>query len=226
MHVLVVEDEKKMATSLKQGLEQDNHSVGLAFDGHDALEMAQSLEYDAIVLKIMLPGMDGFEVTRRLRKTGNKTPILILSARNTVSDIVKSLDIGADDFMTKPFYFEEFLARLRSVSRCATVQLPLPLRVGELILNPASHEASRAGKSLSLSPTEYRLLEFLMRRAGRVVPNRAIVQFVWNSIDTFDMNTLHAYIKQLRSKVDRGHKIKLIETARGFGYGVVNPASQ
>src|SRR5579864_8032036 len=117
MHVLIVEDEKKMAELLKRGLEEENHSVSLAFDGRDALEMAQALEYDAIVLDLMLPGIDGFEVARRLRKGGNKTPILVLTARDTVPDVVKGLDIGADDYMTKPFSFEEFLARLRSVSR-------------------------------------------------------------------------------------------------------------
>ena len=114
MHVLIVEDEKKMAELLKKGLEEENHSVSLAFDGHDALEMAQALEYDAIVLDLMLPGIDGFEVARRLRKGGNKTPILVLTARDTVPDVVKGLDIGADDYMTKPFSFEEFLARLRA----------------------------------------------------------------------------------------------------------------
>jgi DNA-binding response OmpR family regulator len=226
MHVLIAEDERKMATSLKRRLEEENHSVGVVFDGHDALEMAHAFEYDAIVLNLMLPGIDGLEVVRRLRKTGNKTPILVLSSRNTVSDIVKSLDIGAQDYMSKPFYFEEFLARLRSVSRCAAVSLPPVIKVGDLILNPAIHEVTRSGKNLFLTVTQYRLLEFLMRRAGRVVPNRSIVRFVWNSTDSFDMNTLHSFIKQLRGKVDRGHKVKLIETVRGFGYSVINHASQ
>jgi DNA-binding response OmpR family regulator len=226
MHLLIAEDERKMATSLKRSLEGENHSVGVAFDGHDALEMAQALEYDAIVLNVMLPGIDGFEVVRRLRKTGNKTPILVLSPRNTVSDIVKGLDIGADDYMTHPFYFEEFLARLRSVSRCASAPLPPLIKVGDLVLNPASHEATRADKRICLSATQYRLLEFLMRRAGRVVPSFTITRFVWKSAETFHINTLHAFIKLLRSKVDRGCKVKLIKTVRGFGYGVIDPASQ
>jgi DNA-binding response OmpR family regulator len=226
MHILIAEDERKMAVSLKRSLEEENHSVGVAFDGHDALEMAQALEYDAIVLNVMISGIDGFEVMRRLRRTGNRTPILVLSSRNTVSDIVKGLDIGADDYLTKPFYFEEFLARLRSVSRCGSVPLPPLIKVGDLILNPAIHEVTRSGKKLCLSPTQYRLLEFLMRRAGRVVPNSAIARFVWDSTDAFDRNTLHAFIKLLRSKVDRGHKMKLIVTVRKFGYGVIDPASQ
>src|SRR5258708_269927 len=140
MHVLIVEDEKKMAELLKRGLEEENHSVTLAFDGREALEMAQALEYDAIVLDLMLPGIDGFDVARRLRKNGNKTPILVLTARDTVPDVVKGLDIGADDYMTKPFSFEEFLARLRSVSRRGSVPRPTLLQVGDLVLNPATHE--------------------------------------------------------------------------------------
>ncbi len=226
MHVLIAEDERKMATSLKRGLEEENHSVGIAFDGHDALEMAQAFEYDAIVLNVALPGIDGLEVTRRLRKTGNKTPILVLSSHHKVSDIVKGLDIGAHDYMSKPFYFEEFLARLRSVSRCAVVRLPPVIKVADLVLNPANHEVARSGKKLCLSLKEYRLLEFLMRRAGRVVPNSTIVRFVWSSADSFEINTLHSFIKLLRSKVDRGQKVKLIETVRGFGYGVIDPAPQ
>jgi DNA-binding response OmpR family regulator len=226
MHLLIAEDERKMATSLKRSLEEENHSVGVAFDGHDALEMAQALEYDAIVLNVMLPGIDGFEVVRRLRKIGNKTPILVLSPHNTVSDIVKGLDIGADDYMTHPFYFEEFLARLRSVSRCASVPHPRLIKVGDLVLNPDSHEVTRAGRRLCLSATQYRLLEFLMRRAGHVVPSCTITRFVWSSADTFDINTLHAFIKLLRSNVDRGCKVKLIKTVRKFGYGVIDPASQ
>jgi len=226
MHVLIAEDQREAAASLKRSLEEENHSVGVVFDGHDALEMARAFEYDAIVLNVILPGIDGLEVMRRLRKTGNKTPILVLSSRNTVSDIVKGLDIGAHDYMSKPFYFEEFLARLRSVSRCAAVSLPQVLKVGDLVLNPAIHEVTRSGKKLCLSVTQYRLLEFLMRRAGRAVPNSTIVRFVWSSADTFHMNTLYAFIKQLRNKVDRGHKVKLIETVRKVGYGVIYPASQ
>ncbi len=225
MHVLIAEDEMQMATSLKRSLEEENHSVGVAFNGRDALEMAQAIEYDAIVLNVMLSGIDGFEVMKRLRRTGNKTPILVLSARNTVSDIVKGLDNGADDYMTQPFYFEEFLARLRSVSRRSSVPLQPLIKVGDLVLNPASYEVTRSGKRLRISATEYRLLEFLMRRAGRVVPNSIIARFVWSSADTFDINTLHSFIKLLRSKIDRGHKVKLIKTVRRFGYGVVDSAS-
>ena len=147
MHVLIVEDEKKMAELLKRGLEEENHSVSLAFDGRDALEMAQALEYDAIVLDLMLPGIDGFEVARRLRKSGNKTPILVLTARDTVPDVVKGLDIGADDYMTKPFSFEEFLARLRSVSRRGSAPRPTSSAGGRSDLEPGQprSDARRRG---------------------------------------------------------------------------------
>ncbi len=224
MHVLIVEDEKKMAGLLKKGLEEDNHSVRLAFDGREALEIAQSLEFDAIVLDLMLPGVDGFEVARRLRKSGNETPILVLTARDTVPDVVKGLDIGADDYMTKPFSFEEFLARLRSVSRRGTSPRPTLLHVGDLVLNPATHVATRGGEDIYLSPTEFRLLEFLMRRAGRVVTRAMIVQSVWNEDDDVEENTLDAFISLLRNKVDRDHRQKLIQTVRGMGYTIRDPA--
>jgi len=220
MHVLIVEDGKKMAELLKKGLEEENHSVSLAHDGRDALEMAQALEYDAIVLDLMLPGIDGFEVARRLRRAGNQTPILILTARDTVPDAVKGLDIGADDYMTKPFSFEEFLARLRSVSRRGSAPRPTVLQVGDLVLNPATHEVMRGGEEISLSRTEFRLLEFLMRRSGRVVARNTIVHSVWDSHEDVEENTLDAFISLLRNKVDRDHKVKLIHTVRGAGYAI------
>ena len=220
MHVLIVEDERRMAELLKRGLEEENHSVTVAFDGREGLEMAQALEYDAIVLDLMLPGVDGLEVARRLRKNGNKTPILILTARDTVPDVVKGLDIGADDYMTKPFSFEEFLARLRSVSRRASAPRPTVLQVGDLELNPATHEVRRGGEEIGLSRTEFRLLEFLMRRAGRVVPRTMIVLSVWDSGDDVEENTLDAFISLLRNKIDRDYKVKLIQTVRGTGYTI------
>jgi DNA-binding response OmpR family regulator len=224
MYVLIVEDEKKMAELLKKGLEEENISANLAFDGRDALEMAQALEYDAIVLDLMLPGIDGFNVTRRLRKNGNRIPILILTARDTVPDVVKGLDIGADDYMTKPFYFEEFLARLRSVSRRGSAPRPTLLQVGDLVVDPASHQVTRAGEEINLGPTEYRLLEFLMRRAGRAISRDGIVNSIWESTDAIEENTLDVYIRMLRIKIDREHKVKLIRTVRGLGYFIRDPA--
>jgi DNA-binding response OmpR family regulator len=218
MRILIVEDERKMAAVLKKGLEAENHRVSLAVDGRTALEFASTLEFDVVVLDLMLPGIDGFEVARRLRKSQNETPILMLTARDTVPDVVKGLDSGADDYLTKPFSFEIFLARLRSIARRGSAPRPTLLQVANLVLNPATHQVVRAGQEIRLSLTEFRLLEFLMRRADRVVSRNAIVQAVWDFEDDVEENTLDAFIRLLRSKVDRDHKQKLIQTVRGAGY--------
>jgi len=218
MRVLIVEDEKGMAELLRKGLEEENHSVSVAFDGQEALELAELSEFDAIVLDLMLPVVDGFEVARRLRKSGNQTPLLILTARDSVPDIVRGLDLGADDYLTKPFAFDEFLARLRTVARRGSSPRPTSLRVADLELNPATHQVIRRGQEIHLTPTEFRLLEVLMRRAGRVVPRHVIVEAVWNLDDDIEENTLDAFVRLLRSKIDRGFKQKLIHTLRGSGY--------
>jgi DNA-binding response OmpR family regulator len=218
MRILIVEDERKMAAVLKRGLEAENHRVSLAFDGRTGLELASELELDVIVLDLMLPGIDGFEVAHRLRKSQNQTPILMLTARDAAPDVVKGLDSGADDYLTKPFSFEIFLARLRSVARRGAVPRPTSLRVADLVLNPATHQVLRGGEEIHLSPTEFRLLEFLMRRADRVVSRSAIVQAVWDFDHDVEENTLDAFIRLLRTRVDRDHKQKLIQTVRGTGY--------
>lgn len=220
MRVLIVEDEKKMAELLKKGLEEENHSATLAHDGRTALDLAGLYEFDAIVLDIMLPGIDGFEVARRLRRNKDHTPILVLTARDAVTDVVKGLDVGADDYLTKPFAFEEFLARLRSVARRGSLPRPICLRVADLTLDPAAHQVFRRNQEIHLSPTEFRLLEFLMRRAGRVVSRYAIVEGVWGFDHEVEDNTLDAFIRLLRTKIDRDSKQKLIHTVRGSGYAV------
>ena len=220
MRILIVEDEKKMAELLKKGLEEENHSVTLAHDGRNALEFAELYEFDAIVLDIMLPGIDGYEVARRLRRNKNQTPILALTARDAVLDVVKGLDVGADDYLTKPFAFEELLARLRSVARRGSTPRPVCLRVADLILDPAKQQVFRKSHEIHLSPTEFRLLEFLMRRAGRVISRNSIVEAVWGFDREVEENTLDAFIRLLRSKVDRDSKQKLIHTVRGTGYAL------
>jgi len=218
MRVLIVEDERAMAELLKKGLEEENHRAALAFDGVEGLELARTYEFDAIVLDLMLPRVDGFEVARRLRSAGNQTPILILTARDSVPDVVKGLDLGADDYLTKPFSFEEFLARLRTVARRGSAPRPTCLRVADLTLDPASRQALRGRREIRLSPTEYRLLELLMRRAGRVVTRTAIVEAVWGLENDVEENTLDAFVRLLRGKVDKGFSPKLIQTVRGIGY--------
>jgi len=218
MRVLIVEDERAMAELLKKGLEEENHRAALAFDGVQGLELAKTYEFDAIVLDLMLPRVDGFEVARRLRHAGNQTPILILTARDSVPDIVKGLDLGADDYLTKPFSFEVFLARLRTVVRRGSAPRPTCLRVADLTLDPASRQALRGRREIRLSPTEYRLLELLMRRAGRVMTRTAIVEAVWGLENDVEENTLDAFVRLLRGKVDKGFSLKLIQTVRGIGY--------
>lgn len=218
MRILIVEDEKGMAELLKKGLEEENHSVTLALDGREALEFAELYEFDAMVLDLMLPKIDGFEVARRLRRSKNETPILMLTARDAAPDIVKGLDLGADDYLTKPFSFEVFLARLRAVARRASGPRPACLVVADLRLDPAARRVFRSKTEIQLSPTEYRLLEFLMRRAGRVISRHTILEAVWGFDQDVEDNTLDAFVRLLRSKVDRDFKQKLIHTARGVGY--------
>jgi DNA-binding response OmpR family regulator len=220
MRVLIVEDEKKMAELLKKGLEEENHTVSVAYDGRLALDYARTWEFDAIVLDVMLPGIDGLEVARRIRRSQGQTPILMLTARDAVPDIVKGLDAGADDYLTKPFSFEEFLARLRAVARRGASPRPTCLQVSDLVLDPASRRVTRGREEIRLSPTEFRLLDFLMRRAGRVVSRNAIIQAVWDFDHEVEENTLDAFIRLVRSKVDRNHTPKLIHTVRGVGYTV------
>lgn len=221
MRVLIIEDDQNMAKLLEKGLQEENHMASLAFDGRAGLEFAESYQFDVIVLDWMLPGMDGLEVTRRLRKERNATPILMLTARDAVPDIVKGLDVGADDYLTKPFSFAEFLARLRALSRRPnTKALAMRLQVADLTLDPSTRQVFRGRHEIRLTPTEYRLLEFLMRRTGGVASRRAIVEGVWGLEADVEENTLDAFVKLLRSKVDQGHKQRLIHTVRGFGYCV------
>ena len=220
MQILVVEDERTMAELLKKGLEEERHCVSIAFDGPTGLDYAKGLEFDVIILDVMLPGIDGFEVARRLRASNNHVPILILTARDAVPDIAKGLDLGVDDYLTKPFSFVELLARLRAVVRRGNTPRPVILRVGDLTLDPATRKVTRDKRELHLTVTEFRLLEFLMRRAGRVVSREAIVDAVWGTQDEVSDNTLDAFVSLLRNKVDKGFKHRLIHTDRGVGYSL------
>jgi DNA-binding response OmpR family regulator len=226
MWVLVVEDENRMAELLKKGLEEEGHSVAVAHDGRDGLAMAQAQSFDAIVLDIMLPGIDGYEVTRRLRASRVRTPVLMLTARDATPDIVNGLNTGADDYLTKPFAFDEFLARLRAVSRRGPVPQPVRLEVADLVLDPATHEVARGNRRIALTRTEFKLLELLMRRAGTVVSRDAIIDAVWGFDETVESNTVDAFIKLLRGKIDNSHRRKLLHTVRGFGYSLRETSGQ
>ena len=219
MRILVVEDDRAMAGLLQKGLTEESHMVSVASDGRTGLEMAEAYSFDVIVLDWMLPRMDGLEVARRLRRERNGTPILMLTARDDVPDIVKGLDVGADDYLTKPFSFAEFLARLRALGRRPkSPPVGSQLEIGDLSLDSKTRQVFRGRHELRLTATEYKLLEFLMRRAGAVASRRAIVEAVWGLGADVEENTLDAFVRLLRTKVDHGHKQKLIHTIRGYGY--------
>lgn len=218
MQILVVEDEQRMAELLRQGLEEEGHAVVLAGDGRQGVAMAESHPFDAIVLDVMLPVMDGFSVARKLRGAHNQTPILMLTARDANRDVVEGLNIGADDYLVKPFSFEVLLARLHAVSRRGPIPQHVTLQVADLMLNPAAREVTRGGRRVALTRTEYGLLELLMKRAGRVVARENLIEAVWGFDSDVRNNTLDAFIRLLREKVDSASSAKLIHTVRGVGY--------
>jgi len=218
MRVLVVEDEPRMVDLLRRGLEEEGYVVTTATDGRTGLDLASHYEFEVIILDIMLPGMNGFEVARRLRRNRRQVPILMLTARDALPDIVQGLDLGADDYLTKPFSFEVLLARLRALTRRGPVVRPVLLQVADLVLNPATREVSRGGVPVNLTRTEYGLLEFLMRRPGQVISRTTLIEAVWGFEREIESNTLEAFIRLLRSKIDAGHRTKLIHTVRGVGY--------
>jgi len=218
MWILVAEDERVMGDLLVQGLEEQNHTVTLARDGEEALAAVAAASFDAVVLDVMMPRVNGFDVARRMRERKNHTPILMLTARDSSDDIVKGLDAGADDYLVKPFSLSVLMARLRAISR-RSAQAPVQeLRADDLLLNPAAREVTRAGRSVALTPTEFRLLEHLIRRANRAVSRGSIVEAVWGFNEDVEPNTVDVYIKLLREKIDAPPAKPLIHTVRGFGY--------
>jgi DNA-binding response OmpR family regulator len=217
MKLLIVEDEKRMVELLRRGLSEEGHTVVCANDGREGLDYARNYEFDAIILDVMLPHLDGYAVAQQLRRAKVSTPVLMLTARDTVPDLVRGLDSGADDYLSKPFAFEELLARLRAVKRRAPVPQPTKLQVGDLVLDPATREVSRGGAGIALTRTEYSLLERLMNCAGKVVPRRSLIEAVWGYERDIEENTLDAFVRLLRTKVDT-RQPKLIHTVRGVGY--------
>ncbi len=218
MRILVVEDEEKVASFIRKGLEEEHYAVDLALDGTEGLHLAETHPYDLIVLDLMLPGLDGFRFVQRLREGGIDTPILILTARDSVESKVRGLDLGADDYLTKPFAFAELLARVRALLRRGKPHTPPVLRVADLTLDPAARRVTRAGKVIELTPKEFALLEYLMRHAGRVLTRTMILEHVWDqSFDSYT-NVVDVYINYLRKKIDHGFEPRLIHTVRSVGY--------
>lgn len=207
-----------MGHLLVKGLEETNHRVVLARDGDEAYSAACTSEFDALVLDVLMPGMSGIQVTRQLRAEKKKIPVLLLTARDSAADIVAGLDAGADDYLVKPFDFAVLLARLRAISRRRDVITANPLKVGDLEINDSKRLVRRGGDVVPLTGTEYRILEFLMRRAGQAVSRASLIDAVWGFEQDVESNTLDVYMKTLRAKLDAAPYQKLIHTLRGFGY--------
>ena len=218
MRVLIVEDELKTADYLAKGLREHGFVADVARDGRDGLHLAQSESYDVAILDVMLPGRDGWTVLRDLRSSGSSMPVLFLTARDSVQDRVRGLELGADDYLVKPFAFSELLARIRTILRRGASRQPEELSVGDLDLNLVRRKVQRAGQKLELSPKEFSLLSLLMRRAGEVLSRTLIAEQVWDMNFDSDTNVVDVHIRRLRAKVDDPFDRKLIHTVRGAGY--------
>ncbi len=218
MRILVVEDEPRMANVIAKGLREQSYAVDVAPDGINGLYQASINDYDVIVLDVLLPHRDGYEVCRELRQRGNTTPVLMLTARATVDDRITGFDAGADDYLTKPFSFRELLARIRALLRRDSQLRPDVLEIADLVVDSASHRVARANKEVQLTAKEYALLEYLARRRGQLVSRAEIAAHVWD--DSFDpfSNTIEVYMNRLRKKIDGDHATKLLHTRRGEGY--------
>jgi len=223
MYVLVVEDERRLAQLVRRVLEEEGHTVDTAHDGEEGLTMALDASHDVIVLDVMLPGRDGISVCRELRQQRVDTPVLLLTALDGVDDRVRGLDAGADDYLPKPFAFQELLARIRALGRRRVqAREPTELRFEDLVLDLRRRRAQRAERMIELSPKEFSLLEYLMRNDGRVVTRTQILDHLWGYDYDSESNLVDVYVAYLRRKVDKGHKHPLIRTVRGVGYALGN----
>ncbi len=220
MRILIVEDEPKVASFIRRALEEESYAVDVCHDGLQGLDLAREINYDLIVLDLMLPSLQGLEVLKGLRSAKVKSPVLILTARSEIDQRVKGLDAGADDYLTKPFAIDEFLARVRALLRRGVGESTGLLQIDDLVLNPVTHEVTREGQRIELTSKEYALLEYLMRNTGRVLTRPMITEHVWDlQFDTFT-NVIDVYISYLRNKIDRGRSRNLIHTVRGSGYTI------
>lgn len=216
--MLIVEDDVKMASLIRRGLREEGLAADVAVKGEDALWMAGATEYDAVVLDVMLPGIDGFETCRRLRSSGVWSPVLMLTARDGIADRVAGLDSGADDYLVKPFSFAELLARLRALARRGSAERPAVLEVGDLRLDPATRRVWRGDTEVALSATEFALLETFMRRAGQVLTRDQLLEHAWDYAYENRSNVVDVYVRYLREKIDRPFGACSLETVRGAGY--------
>jgi DNA-binding response OmpR family regulator len=220
VRILVVEDEKRMAELLRKALCEEGHSVVVASDGRHALSVAASGSFDLILLDVMLPGLDGFSVAQRLRAGNNQTPILMLTARDAHQDIINGLNLGADDYLTKPFSLDMLFARVRAVARRGPIAQPVIVRLADLRMDLSTRNVCRGERDISLTRTEYSILELLMRNAGRVLLRDHLIEGVWGVAADIESNTLDAFVRLLRSKVEHPGETKLIHTVRGIGYSM------
>jgi len=226
MRVLVIEDEAKTAAYVQKGLSEHGFLVDVAIDGHEGLHLAMELPYDLLIVDVMLPGRDGWSILGELRKRGRDTPALFLTARDSVADKVRGLDLGADDYLVKPFAFSELLARIHSVLRRGGTRQPTVLRIVDLELDLQRHKATRAGQFLELTPKEFLLLAFLVRRQGEILSRTLIAEHVWDMNFDSDTNVIEVAMRRLRRKVDDPFEQKLIRTVRGMGYVLEATANQ
>jgi DNA-binding response OmpR family regulator len=226
MRVLVVEDEKKVANFIKHGLEEERYIVETANDGVTALDTVMNNHFDAIVLDVMLPGKDGLTLLKEIRDSGISTPVILLTARSTVEDKVAGLDLGADDYLPKPFSFDELAARLRSILRRSSPEKSTKLRAGDMVLDTVSHLAYRHGREIELTTKEYALLEYMMRNKNRILSRSTITQHVWKHNFDPESNIIDVYIKRLRSKIERDDEKPLVQSIRGVGYRLREFASE
>jgi len=218
MRILVIEDEKKVASFIKKGLEEEHYAVDTAYDGETGLYMADVNEYDLVVLDLMIPKIEGLEVLKRIRSNKNNVPILVLTAKDTVEDIVKGLDFGCDDYLTKPFNFMVFLARIRALLRREKIEKEPLLKIADLTLSPVTHKVTRRGKEIELTSKEYALLEYFMRNPDKVLTRTMISEHVWDYHFDSLTNVIDVYVNYLRRKIDKDFEPKLIHTIRGVGY--------
>ncbi|MFK5924781.1 MAG: response regulator transcription factor [Verrucomicrobiota bacterium] len=220
MKVLVVEDHERIASFVKKGLKEQGFVVDTANNGDDGYALALTEPYDAIVLDIMLPGRDGLSILKNIRKKGNSVPVILLTARSELDERLEGLNLGADDYLTKPFYIEELIARLHTVVRRSSGKATHLLKVDDLCMNLVAHTVVRANEEINLTMREFSLLEFLLRSPGRVLSRMQICEHVWNYTFDPDTNLVDVYIQRIRKKVDKQFQVKLIETVRGMGYRI------